>query len=437
MSLSVVGGPLGRHASERAGSWLATVVPLLAATVGTMALAVVQKASCIQQGWSGADQFWHACFSDLPAMYQGGNLDDGLAAYLSDSGARSDHPALTGAVSAFLGGLVPDGVFVDQTRWYFALWAVLATVCALAIVWFTAATRPRHVSAAAQVALSPVLVLTPLVSADIFGVMLVSAGLWAWARRRPALAGAFLGLAVMARTYPLLVLLAIALIAVRTGSWAPLRRTLLGALAAVVVVALPFLGNLGALWRTYEVWWDAAPGLGSIWMVPQLVGLDPVPAGLATMLSAATTALAVVAGTVFALGTYRRPSVPQVALVLVGLTLVVGKSFPVQASLWLVPLIALAGLRWRDQLVWALTEALHFVAVWLYFGGLSRPDRGMPAGWYCVFLLLRVAAVGYLVVRTWRTAAAYPDEEGADEEGTDEADGDFADAPDRLLVRLT
>jgi hypothetical protein len=56
----------------------------------------------------------------------------------------------------------------------------------------------------------------------------------------------------------------------------------------------------------------------------------------------------------------------------------------------------------------------------------------MPAGWYCVFLLLRVAAVAYLVVRTWRTAAAYPQDEVGDE-----ADGDFADAPDRLLVRLT
>ena len=99
-ALAVAGGPLGRHASVRATSWLATLVPLLAATAGTMALSVVQRAHCIQQGWSGSDQFWHGCFSDLPALYQLGNLDDGLGSYLTEAGARSDHPILSGAVMA-------------------------------------------------------------------------------------------------------------------------------------------------------------------------------------------------------------------------------------------------------------------------------------------------------------------------------------------------
>ena len=76
-----------------------------------------------------------------------------------------------------------------------------------------------------------------------------------------------------------------------------------------------------------------------------------------------------------------------------------------QASLWLLPLVALCGLRWRDHLVWAGAEALHFVAVWIYVGGLSKPDRGLPPGWYAVFLALRLLAVAYLVWRVWHTAA--------------------------------
>jgi uncharacterized membrane protein len=453
-ALAVVGGPLGRHASARALSWAATVLPLLAATVGMMALSVVQRSHCIQKGWTGSDQFWHGCFSDLPALYQLGNLHEGLAAYLGDTGARSDHPALTGALMALVGGVVPDGSLLDQTRWYFALWAVLATACAVGITWLTAATRPQHAALAAQVALSPVLPLTALISADIFGVLLVSAGLWAWARRRPVAAGVFLGLAVAARTYPLLVLLALAVLALRTGRTAALRRTLLAAAGALAVVALPFLvGNPSALWRTYQVWWDSSAGLGSPWMVPQHVGFDPLPSGLVTMLTVATTVLVILVTAVFALGTDRRPGVAEVSLVLVGLCLVVGKAFPVQASLWLVPLVALCGLRWRDHLVWAGAEALHFAMVWLYVGGLSKPDRGLPAGWYAVFLLLRVAAVVHLVVRVWRQAAARPPVDDAayaaelgegDEEAevpaapeTDDLAGDFADAPDQLLVRLT
>ncbi|MEP6855772.1 MAG: hypothetical protein ABJA33_09900, partial [Pedococcus sp.] len=78
-SLAVAGGPLGRHASARATSWLATVLPLLVAVSATMALSVLERAHCLQKGWVGSDQFWHACFSDLPALYQLGNLDNGLA----------------------------------------------------------------------------------------------------------------------------------------------------------------------------------------------------------------------------------------------------------------------------------------------------------------------------------------------------------------------
>ncbi|GAB3441321.1 glycosyltransferase 87 family protein [Phycicoccus ginsengisoli] len=453
-ALALAGGPLGRHASARAASWLATVVPLLVAASVTMGLSVAQRAHCIQQGWTGSDQFWHGCFSDLPSLYQLGHLDDGLGSYLTGAGATSDHPVLSGSLLALLGGLVPDGAFLDQTRWFVALWAVVATVCALGVVWLTAAARPRHAGLAAQVALSPVLLLAAMVSVDLFGVVLVSAGIWLWARRRPVAAGVLLGLAVTARTYPLLVLLALVLLGARTGRFAAVRRVLLGAVVAVAAVLLPFLlGNPGAVVRSVQVWWDSAPGLGSVWLLPQLVGLDPLPTGLATLLSVSTTVLALVAGTVYALRPGRRPSLAAVSLVLVALTLLTGKAFPVQASLWLVPLVALCGLRWRDHLVWAGAEALHFVMVWLYVAGLSTPDRGLPPGWYAVFLLLRVAGVVWLVVRVWRGTAGEPaprapeptartdrtawDEDEVDEPDEDELAGDFAGAPDRLLVQVT
>ena len=474
-ALAIAGGPLGRHASARAVSWAATIVPLLVATGATMALSVTERAHCIQKGWTGSDQFWHACFSDLPALYQLGNLHQGLAAYVGGDGARADHPVLTGAVMAGVGGLVPDGSFLDQTRWYFALWALLGTALAVAIVYLTAASRPLHSTNAAQFALSPVLLLTAMLSPDIFGVALVSAGIWAWSRRRPALAGALLGLAVTARTYPLLILLALVLLGLRTGRFAAVGRALAAAAGAGAVVLLPFLvANPGAILVSYEKWWDSPPGLGSPWMIPQLVG-HPMPTGAGTLLTAVGLLVTALVGGVFALSTRRRPTLAEVALVLVALALVTGKAFPVQASLWLLPLVALCGLRWRDHLLWAGAEALHFVAVWLYVGGLSKPDRGLPPGWYAVFLAVRVLAVGYLVWRVCHTAAQRAEapysDQGADaayldphpeslsdladqhpsdhsktpvaganvddsDAMVDELAGDFTDAPDQLLVRL-
>jgi uncharacterized membrane protein len=474
-SLAVAGGPLGRHVSARATSWVATLVPLMVATGATMALSVAERAHCIQKGWVGSDQFWHACFSDLPSLYQLGNLDQGLGAYVGGTGARSDHPVLTGAVMSWVGGFVPDGAFLDQTRWYFGLWALLGTALAVAIVYLTAASRPLHATNAAQVALSPVLLLAAMLSPDLFGVALASAGIWAWSRRRPFLAGVLLGLGVTARTYPLLIVVALVVLGLRTGRLEAVGRVLLGGAGAVAVVLLPFLvANPGAILRSYQVWWDSPAGLGAPWMVPQLLG-HPLPTGATTVLTVAGLLVAVLAGAVFALSTRRRPTLAEVALVLVALALLTGKAFPVQSSLWLVPLVALCGLRWRDHLVWAGAEALHFVAVWLYVGGLSKPDRGLPPGWYAVFLIVRVLAVGYLVWRVWHTAAARPEAPDAEAETETEAEteahpgpepgpaspeappgrdaaqpghrvdsdavvdelaGDFTDAPDRLLVRL-
>jgi uncharacterized membrane protein len=357
---------------------------------------------------------------------------------------------LTGAVMAWVGGLVPDGAFLDQTRWYFALWALLGTALAIAVVYLTAASRPLHVTDAAHVAFSPVLLLTAMLSPDLFGVALASAGIWAWSRRRPVAAGVLLGLGVTARTYPLLILLALVVLGLRSGRLRAVRTTLGAAAGAVVVVLLPFLlSNPGAILRSTQVWWDSAAGLGSPWMVPQLLG-HPLPTGATTLLAVAGLLVACAVGAVFALSTPRRPSVAEVAFVLVALALLTGKAFPVQASLWLLPLLALCGLRWRDHLLWAGAEALHFVTVWLYVGGLSKPDRGLPPGWYAVFLTLRLAAVAYLVWRVWHTAAArepLPDEGPddalvqhpagrPDDEEPDELGGDFAGAPDPLLVRL-
>ena len=437
-----------------------------------MALSVAARSHCISTGWNGQDQFWHACFSDLPALYRIGRLDAGLPAYLAGTGGtHADHPVLTGAVMSALGGLVPAGPVLDQTRWYFGLWAVLATVLVLAIVYLTAAARPLHAADAAHVALSPVLVLAGLVSADIVGVALASAGLWAWGRRRPELAGVLLGLGVMARTYPLLILLALLLLGLRAGRLRAVGRTLLAAVVAAAIAALPFLlGNLTALTRAVRAWWNSQAGLGSPWIIPQLLG-HPLPSTGVTLLALVGILLAMLAGAVFALSTWRRPTVPEVALVLVALVLVTGKSFPVQASLWLVPLVALCGIHWRHHLVWAGAEALHFVAVWLYVGGLSTPDRGMPPEWYGAFLTIRVAAVLYLAWQVWRTAALRPEapepvvplepEEPAaalassrgrvgddldrpshsrldpdSDAVVDELAGEFADAPDRFLVRF-
>jgi uncharacterized membrane protein len=439
----VVGGPVGRYAALGPGHgrpWPVVAALLAGASSFVVALGVAQKAHCLKVGWNSPDQFWHACYSDLPVTWQSSGLSRGIAPYLDSAGDRVlDQPVVSGLAMWLVGLAVPDGAARAQQQWYVALWAVIIALLVAVLVWVTAASVRRTPWNAAHVAFSPLLVTVALVSTDLLGVVLTSLALWAWGRRSVPLAGVLLGLAVATRSYALVVLLAIGLLALRSGrlrSFGTLAATSVGTL---LVVTLPWLLGGDRVLTSYRGWWSAGASYGSPWMVPALFG-HGLPRGAVTTLAALGWVLAVAVGAVLALSLNRRPTVAEVSLVMLAIVLVTGTTLPPQASLWLLPLVALVGLRWRDHLIWAGAEAAHFVAVWLYIAGLTTPDRGLPGRDYAVFLLARVAAIIYLAVRVWLGAARRgPVEQSGDWDDADETDelaGPMAGAPDRVLVRL-
>lgn len=420
--------PAPRRAGPRGPTATFAPVALLAAL--PVLASLWKQAPCLDRGWGGTEPFWRFCYSDLAVSTQTAGADRGLVAWLSGD-VPLDHPPLTGALLSLVAGVGPGGDALATQRWVLGVWALLSVATLTLMAWWVRtadadyeaapdadadastgagagepgarrALDPRHV------VLAPVAALTLLLSPDLLGVALAAGGLWAWSRRHPVLAGVLLGAGLTARTYPGLLLLVVAAHAWRTGRERELGRVAVGALGAVVAVAAPLLATEPALLtRSWGLWNDSLAGLGSVWYLPTLAG-SAWSAGLLTVLAVLGAVLGVVLAGVLVLGAPTAPRIGAAALVLVAAVLVSGKSFPVQSSLWLVPLVALAGLRWRDHLVWALAEAVHFVAVWLYLGGLQDANRSLPASWYAVALLGRVAAVVYLAVRAWQTAAAGP-----------------------------
>ena len=364
-----------------------------------------RQGPCLEQGWGGQEPFWRFCYSDLAVSTQTAGAGRGFGAWLSGE-VPLDHPPLTGGLVALVAGLGPDDGPLATQRWVLAVWALLAVAALALMAWWVRDTGEHegHRLDARHVVLAPVAAFTVLLSPDLLGVTLATGGLWAWVRRHPTLAGVLLGAGLLARSYPGLLLLVLATHAWRTGRERELGPVALGTAGAVAVAALPLLvvePNL--VTGSWSRWNDSLAGLGSLWYLPTLTG-SPWSATLLTAVSVAGILLAVVLAGLLVLGAPSPPRVGAAALVLVAVVLVTGRSFPVQTSLWLVPLVALAGLRWRDHLVWALAEGVHFVAVWLYLGGLSDAERSLPPSWYAMALLGRVAAVVLLAVRAWQTS---------------------------------
>lgn len=450
----VAGGPAGRYRGDPRGPFTVARV-LVGAVTAVMALAVAGQAHCRSTLWASPDEFTHACYSDLPALYASSGLDRGIRPYLQQAdGAYLAQPVGSGGLLWLLSWLVPGSAAAGtRGRWVFDLGVLLVAAAAIALVLAVLALAGRRPWDAALVALSPVLVTASLVSLDLVAVSLATCGLWAFSRRRPVLAGVLLGAAVAVRPMALVVLVGITLVAARSGRWRTARRTAVLAAGTWSVVNLPVLAASPAGWWAFPRSLLEAPiGYGSLWLLPQLAG-HPVPAVAGRWVAAGATVLVVGAVAAFALGATRRPRLPVVVLALLVGTLVVGVAVPVQASLWVLPFAALAVPRWRDLLWWGGVEAAYAVGTWFYLYGQSEPSRGLPPWAYAVLLVARVAAMGWLVrvaVRATRDVARdpvrHPAESAADAPGRavlaealgrdDPAAGEVEDAADAVLLRF-
>jgi hypothetical protein len=420
LASGIIGGPAGRRLAASGGFWRAASALVLLA-VAMLGGGVLQKQHCRTQGWSTPDMFWHACYSDIPVLYTSAHLGGASPLGPVDALRSPDlgQPPLAGLAMWAVSAVVSGGNSPQAPRAFFDLSAAaltIALVVAVAAVAFAAGRRRSW--DAAHVALAPVLLTAGLLSYELLAVALVATALLAWSRGRALAAGLLLGAAACAAPAAAILVVPVLALGLRARAVRPAAVLALTAGAVWVGVRLLVYPDLDAgIPETWAAWRDASPGYGSLWLVPSLIQQSRPPhvpfwpALQALSASAATTATllglaaVVIATFVLAFSTRRRPRLAHVALVAVAGCLIVLKSLPVQSSLLLLPLVALAGLRWRDHLLWATTELAHFVGVWLFIAAASVPNRGLPAGFYLVLLVARLVGIGWLAAQAWRQAA--------------------------------
>jgi hypothetical protein len=207
------------------------------------------------------------------------------------------------------------------------------------------------------------------------------------------------GLALLGGVASVAVLLAMALVPASGGRRA-VGRLLLTTGATLLFVGAPLVAlDAGTVLRPVLAWWNDGARAGSPWFIPQLAK-HPIGSGHVAVISLLGAGVAVGLGVILA-RQRPRPPVADVALLVLVVAMVTATALPVSAGLWLVPFVALAGIPWRDHLVWAGAEAVHLVAYHTWVDGLTDPAKGLPAGWYACALALRLLAVGRLGWVVW------------------------------------
>lgn len=434
-----IGGPVGRHALIGRQRLMTPLRVMLIIAVVFLALGYSTKAACLQTtGGGSADQrvanwdnnraYYQLCYSDTVPLYTAELLNQGKFPYKSSwietdgSGEPRttydgqvavrymEYPVLTGLYQYVSMALAKTYSAVTRAAsipvvaevvMFFNIAAFGLALAWLATVWATAMLAGRRVWDAALVAASPLVIFQIFTNFDALATAFAVGAMLAWARRRPVLAGALIGLGVAAKLYPLLLLVPLALLAVRTGRWREVAKTAATAFATWLLVNLPIMVLFPRGWSEFfRLNTRRGDDMDSLYnVVKSFTGWGGFDTGLGfwqppTVLNAVTAVLfasCCIAIGVIALTARQRPRVAQLAFLVVAAFLLTNKVWSPQFSLWLVPLAVLALPHRRILLAWMTIDALVWVPRMLYLYG--EANRGLPEQWFTATVLLRDIAV--------------------------------------------
>ncbi|WP_307787117.1 glycosyltransferase family 87 protein [Mycolicibacterium mengxianglii] len=447
----VVGGPVGRHALIGRQRFFTPLRVIFVIALMFLALGWATKSPCLQTigtgsadqrvaNWNGQRAYFQLCYSDTVPLYTAELLSQGKFPYKSswletDEAGQPrlqydgtpavrymEYPVITGvyqyvsmALAKTYSALTravtwPVLSGVAEVVMFFNIAAFGLALAWLATVWATAMLAGRRIWDAALVAASPVLIFQIFTNFDALATAFAMGGMLAWARRRPVLAGVLIGLGVAAKLYPVLLLLPIVLLALRSGRLAEAGKSVAAALAAWLVVNLPIMALFPQGWAEFfrlnsrrgEDMDSLYNVFGSFTGWPGFdteLGFWEPPAILNTVV-ALLFGMCCVAIAYIALTAPQRPRVAQLAFLVVAAFLLTNKVWSPQFSLWLVPLAVLALPHRRILLAWMTIDALVWVPRMLFLYG--EQNKGLSEQWLTTTVLLRdvaVIALCVLVVR--------------------------------------
>jgi uncharacterized membrane protein len=422
------GGPVGRHTEPRGHWWWTPLRVVLATVTVVLALGLVQKAPCVQTGWTDNDVRYQAmCYSDIPYLYTARGFAEQHWPYsASDRYPAMEYPVGISYLAWIAGELTalnprgpseavradtsPEALFTlpgmqAEVNENFLITVLLLAGLGMVAAAFLAGAHPRRPYDALGFALSPALLLTAYVNWDLLAVACVAGALWSWSRGRPWLTGLFIGLGTASKLYPLFLLGGCVVLAFRPGAgarerWRAAGAVALAALGSWVVAQVP--AWLGGDWSTWTNFWtfnsDRGADLGSLWLVASHLGHDS-SAHVINLVSWLAFAAECVGVLLIGRRSPARPRLAQLGFLVVAAFLVVNKVYSPQYVLWLLPLAALARPRWRDLLIWQATEVAYFAAVWMYLHGDLKDAGGTGQPAYDIAIVVRVLGELYLAGR--------------------------------------
>ena len=369
---------------------VSTRVVLLLALLASL-LSFAKFNHCAQTGWQSPDQYVHACYSDIPALYGERSLDKGVWAY--SSGADSvEYPVIQGAIMWITAKVIPNGI-----NNYFYTNALLLALLFIFISFITFRMKPEF---GYLLPLAPAAVASLYINWDLWAIAMMMLAIYWFDRKAEVASAVALGIAISTKFLPIFLLIPIAIIFFRQEKISKFLKYAAVAVATFALINLPVaLTTPVGWWRFYDLNLNRGSDWGSLWYALSNLGLNLTHQNYLSIL---LLMIGLSALTIFLLQLRTPPTLAHTAIFVMIIVMAVSKVYSPQYVLWLTPLAVIALIDRRDLTVfwfWQGAEVIYHLAIWQHLAQVTGAQFGLPVVAYSVIALVRIGASLILLVR--------------------------------------
>lgn len=358
---------------------------------------------CEKSVWAGPDQYIHACYSDLPALFSERSFGTGQWAF-SGGEQAVEYPALQGLVMWGTAKISPDGPVS-----YFNFSAILIALLFIASVYIFHRLKPEFTVA---YALAPTGALALYINWDLWAIVTMLLAIYWFDRRRDLASAIILGISIATKFFPIVLLLPIVIIYIRRQDLKSAVKYCAISLGTFIAINIPFaLTTPQGWWRFYDLNLHREADWGSIWYALSVFDINLRHINYLSLL-ALLIGISLVA--IYLLQTQEVLSLAMSSIFIFIVVMTVSKVYSPQYVLWLTPLVLLA-LRDKRDLpwfwFWQIAEVLYHFAIWQHLALLTGAHFGLPVKAYAIATLIRIAAAIALAIalaRRHRSAGLLP-----------------------------
>ena len=368
---------------------------LVALAILAALLSVAKFNHCANTGWATPDQYVHACYSDLPALFQARGLSTNEWPFASDDNSV-EYPVLTAMV------MYATSFAANSPVSYFNINIFFLTLLFIATVLLVRKMRPEF---AYLVPIAPAMIASLFINWDLWAIASMMLAIYWFDRKQYLPSAVLLGISIGTKFLPIFLLIPIVFILWREAKVREVIKYVAITFGTWCAINLPFaVTTPTGWWRFYRLNLDRGPDWGSFWLALQQLGIN------LTNLNYLSILLLLIALTAIAILLFEikyTPTLASVAFFVIASVMLASKVYSPQYVLWLTPLAVIALTNTKDLhafWLWQTTEMIYHIAIWQHLAQVTDAKFGLGPTPFAILTLLRIAGTIYLMAVLARRA---------------------------------